>query len=71
MKEISNMQMGLTSRGLLRNAMTIDVEDYFQVSALAPYIQRSDWDSRECRIERNIESILSLLVALGPAKRAE
>ncbi len=65
MKEISNMQMGPSNSALLRNAMTIDVEDYFQVSALAPYIDRSDWDSRECRIERNIESILSLLAQHG------
>jgi polysaccharide deacetylase family protein (PEP-CTERM system associated) len=41
--------------------MTIDVEDYFQVSAFAPYIARKDWDSRECRVERNLERILSLL----------
>ncbi|MET0517511.1 MAG: XrtA system polysaccharide deacetylase [Burkholderiaceae bacterium] len=46
---------------ILRNAMSIDVEDYFQVSAFAPYIARSDWDSRECRVERNIERILALL----------
>jgi polysaccharide deacetylase family protein (PEP-CTERM system associated) len=43
------------------NALTIDVEDYFQVSALAPYIARSDWDSRECRVERNMEAILQML----------
>ena len=43
------------------NALTIDVEDYFQVSALAPYIARAEWDSRECRVERNVERILSLL----------
>lgn len=43
------------------NALTIDVEDYFQVSALAPYIPRSEWDSRACRVERNIERILALL----------
>lgn len=45
----------------LRNAMTIDVEDYFQVSAFAPYIARSEWDGRECRVERNVERILALL----------
>jgi polysaccharide deacetylase family protein (PEP-CTERM system associated) len=28
----------------ITNALTIDVEDYFQVSAFAPYIARSDWD---------------------------
>ncbi|MEH0165843.1 XrtA system polysaccharide deacetylase [Paucibacter sp. JuS9] len=53
-----------TQRGT-RNAMTIDVEDYFQVSAFAPYIQRSDWDSRECRVERNVQRILALLAQEG------
>lgn len=43
------------------NALTIDVEDYFQVSAFAPYIDRADWDKRECRVERNIAQILALL----------
>ena len=28
----------------LVNAMTVDVEDYFQVSAFAPYIRRDEWD---------------------------
>lgn len=43
------------------NAFTIDVEDYFQVSAFAPYIPRSDWERRECRVERNVERILEML----------
>ena len=43
------------------NALTIDVEDYFQVSAFAPYIRRDEWDSRECRVERNVGRILELL----------
>jgi polysaccharide deacetylase family protein (PEP-CTERM system associated) len=47
----------------LTNAMTIDVEDYFQVSAFAPYINRTEWDSRECRVERNIHAILEMLAA--------
>jgi polysaccharide deacetylase family protein (PEP-CTERM system associated) len=47
----------------LRNALTIDVEDYFQVSAFAPYIDRSSWDARECRVERNMDRILGLLAA--------
>ena len=41
--------------------MTIDVEDYFQVSAFAHHIVREEWPSRECRIERNIDVILQLL----------
>ena len=43
------------------NALTIDVEDYFQVSAFAPHIARSEWNERECRVERNIHRILELL----------
>src|SRR6202007_543728 len=45
------------------NAMTIDVEDYFQVSAFAPYIARSDWDNRECRVEHNVGRLLEILAA--------
>lgn len=44
----------------IRNAMTCDVEDYFQVSAFAPYIPRDSWDTRECRVEANIDRILAL-----------
>ncbi len=43
------------------NALTIDVEDYFQVSAFAAQIDRASWDTMPCRIEPNIERILSLL----------
>jgi polysaccharide deacetylase family protein (PEP-CTERM system associated) len=43
------------------NALTIDVEDYFHVSAFAPYIARSSWDSWPCRIEQNMDRILQLL----------
>lgn len=49
------------TKNTITNALTIDVEDYFQVSALAPYIPREEWDSRACRVERNVERILNLL----------
>jgi polysaccharide deacetylase family protein (PEP-CTERM system associated) len=45
----------------MRNAMTVDVEDYFQVSAFAPYIPRESWPSIACRVESNIDRILALL----------
>lgn len=44
----------------VRNALTVDVEDYFQVSALAPYISRDQWDHIPCRVERNVDDILEL-----------
>ena len=49
------------STAVPRNAFTIDVEDYFQVSAFAPHIPRSEWPIRECRIERNVDNILAML----------
>ncbi len=45
----------------LRNAMSVDVEDYFQVSAFAPHIARADWERLPCRVERNVDLILGLL----------
>lgn len=50
---------------LIRNAMTCDVEDYFQVSAFAPYIDRASWPTRECRVEANMDRILALFDAKG------
>lgn len=47
----------------MTNVLTIDVEDYFQVSALAPYIPRNQWAQRECRVERNVDRILLMLDA--------
>jgi polysaccharide deacetylase family protein (PEP-CTERM system associated) len=49
----------------ITNALTIDVEDYFQVSAFAPYIARSEWEQRECRVEHNVHRILDLLSQRG------
>ena len=40
--------------------MTVDVEDYFQVSAFEPYISKQDWDTKECRVEKNTHRLLDL-----------
>jgi polysaccharide deacetylase family protein (PEP-CTERM system associated) len=45
----------------LTNALSIDVEDYFQVSALAPHFPRASWESVPCRVERNVDRVLELL----------
>jgi polysaccharide deacetylase family protein (PEP-CTERM system associated) len=47
------------------NAFTCDVEDYFQVSALAPHFPRSQWDDVPCRVEHNVDRILQLLDGHG------
>ena len=43
------------------NAFTVDVEDYFQVAALAPAVERASWSERESRVERNTGVLLELL----------
>jgi polysaccharide deacetylase family protein (PEP-CTERM system associated) len=45
------------------NAMSVDVEDYFQVSAFEKNISRSDWDQLPCRVEDNTNRILDLFAA--------
>ena len=52
-------------RGGFANAMTIDVEDYFQVEAFASTIDRSDWESLPRRVERNTERLLQILAENG------
>lgn len=46
--------------GQIVNAMSVDVEDYFQVQAFAKTIDRADWDRLECRVERNTDGVLRL-----------
>ena len=47
--------------GIIVNALTIDVEDYFQVSALAPHFPKECWNDTPCRVERNVNRILELM----------
>lgn len=42
------------------NAMTVDVEDYFHVSAFEKVIKPSDWDSLSIRVEDNTNRLLDL-----------
>ena len=44
----------------MMNALTVDVEDYFQVSAMAPHIARDSWDAQPCRVERNVQRLLAM-----------
>ena len=42
------------------NALTVDVEDYFQVQALERVITRDSWDQREVRVEASTDRILAI-----------
>ncbi len=45
---------------IITNAMSVDVEDYFQVSAFEDHIDRGQWDQLECRVEQNTNRILDV-----------
>lgn len=44
----------------LKNAMTVDVEDYFQVSAFENHVERDSWNGLNTRVEANIDRILMI-----------
>lgn len=44
----------------IRNALTVDVEDYFQVSAFAKNIDYSNWDKHPLRVEKNTHRLLDM-----------
>ncbi len=47
------------------NGLSVDVEDWFQVGAFETTISRDDWDGCELRVERNVETILTLFDRAG------
>ncbi len=42
------------------NALSVDVEDWFQVGAFETVIARDDWPNLACRVVRNVEAVLAL-----------
>ncbi|PHQ26366.1 polysaccharide deacetylase family protein [Marinobacter guineae] len=44
----------------IKNALTVDVEDYFQVAALKEAVDSADWPNMEYRVERNTDKLLEL-----------
>ena len=50
-------------KATITNAMSVDVEDYFQVSAFENHIPRKDWDSLQCRVEHNVNRILDIFAS--------
>jgi polysaccharide deacetylase family protein (PEP-CTERM system associated) len=47
------------------NALSVDVEDWFQVGAFENTIRRDDWDGLVCRVEGNTDAVLDLFAAAG------
>jgi polysaccharide deacetylase family protein (PEP-CTERM system associated) len=49
----------------IRNALSVDVEDWFQVGAFEKVIDRADWDRLPVRVERNGDAVLALFDRAG------
>ena len=49
----------------MRHAMSVDVEDWFQVGAFERVIDKGDWDGLESRVERNTDNVLALFGESG------
>jgi polysaccharide deacetylase family protein (PEP-CTERM system associated) len=45
---------------LVRNALSVDVEDWFHVGAFENVISRDNWAALECRVERNTDALLQM-----------
>ena len=50
---------------MLTNAMSVDVEDYFQVQALSSVYGQDDWAACTSRVERNTDEILQVFDEAG------
>ncbi len=51
--------------------LTVDLEDYYMVSAFEDVVKREDWDKYECRIERNTYRLLEILAKAKPPSGPE
>jgi polysaccharide deacetylase family protein (PEP-CTERM system associated) len=51
--------------GGIVNAMTVDVEDYFHVSAFDNVVSRAGWDGLESRVSRNTDRLLEVFDRAG------
>ncbi len=49
----------------MRHALSVDVEDWFQVGAFERVIGRDDWSRLEHRVERNGNAVLDLFAEAG------
>ena len=53
--------MPAVARERVKHFFTVDVEEYFQVVALAPYAPMSKWEGFESRVEASVDQLLELM----------
>jgi polysaccharide deacetylase family protein (PEP-CTERM system associated) len=59
-RSTADRRMPFPEPGHVVNAMTVDVEDYFQVSAFDGHVRREQWPHFESRVVRNTERLLQV-----------
>jgi len=59
----ANLFTGLETRGILNNALTVDLEDYYHVSAFAKQIDPASWGVMASRVEGNTQRLLDVFAA--------
>ncbi len=52
-------------RAAVRHHFTVDVEEYYQVSALEPFVSRESWATRDSRVAVGTDRLLALLDEAG------
>jgi polysaccharide deacetylase family protein (PEP-CTERM system associated) len=62
---MAGQQSGLGALMPAQNALSFDVEDYFQVAAFSAVVARDSWSARRSRVEGNTGRLLDLLVRKG------
>lgn len=50
---------------MVRNALSVDIEDWFQVGAFETVIRKADWHGLEQRVERNTDAVMVLFDRAG------
>jgi polysaccharide deacetylase family protein (PEP-CTERM system associated) len=60
-RDITDLKDHIKQSAPSRTAMSVDVEDWFQVQNLAGAIPRSSWDSQECRVVENTRRMLDMM----------
>jgi polysaccharide deacetylase family protein (PEP-CTERM system associated) len=50
---------------MIRHHFTVDVEEYFQVSAFEKVVTRADWDGLQSRVQKSVSILLAMLARAG------
>ncbi len=56
---------GSVGTKIVRNALSVDVEDWFHVGAFENVIKQADWPTLECRVETNTDRLLAMFDEAG------